>query len=202
MKGSGRSIEGYPMAASLAECEHLLTMFGGHPMAAGMSLPRENVERLRKELNERCKLTEEELKEKVSIDVELPFGLVNEQMLSELKLLEPFGRGNPKPLFAERKLRVLHATVFGRNMNVLKLQVENRYGRQFDVISFGNPQMFEEEAKEYFGEEQVQRMFQGRENKVCLSMIYYPEANEYRGNGTLQAVMQYFRVETIEKSKI
>lgn len=196
VKGSGRSIEGYPMAAALAECSHLLTMFGGHPMAAGMSLPRENVERLREELNERCKLTEEELKEKVSIDVELPFGLVNEQMLSELKCLEPFGRGNPKPLFAERRLRVLRATVLGRNANVLKLQVENRYGRQFDAICFGNPEAFEEEAKECFGEEQVQRMFQGRENNICLSIIYYPEANEYRGNVTLQAVIQHFRFET------
>ncbi len=195
VKGSGRSVEGYPMAAALAECSHLLTMFGGHPMAAGMSLPRENVGRLRKELNERCMMTEEQLKEKVSIDILLPFGLVNEQMLSELKYLEPFGRGNPKPLFAEKSLRVLRAMVLGKNANVLKLQVENRYGKQFDVISFGTPETFEEEAKECFGEEQVQRMFQGRENNVCLSMIYYPDANEYRGTVTLQAVMQYWRFE-------
>lgn len=195
VKGSGRSIEGYPMAAALAECSHLLTMFGGHPMAAGMSLPRENVGLLREELNERCTLTEEELKEKISIDVVLPFGLVNEQMLSELKLLEPFGRGNPKPLFAERGLRVLRAAVFGRNANVLKLQVENMYGKQFDAVSFGNPGVFEEEARKCFGEEQVQRMFQGRENNICLSMVYYPDANEYRGTVTLQAVMQHWRFE-------
>ncbi|MGN0505323.1 MAG: single-stranded-DNA-specific exonuclease RecJ [Lachnospiraceae bacterium] len=196
VKGSGRSIEGYPMAESLAECSHLLTMFGGHPMAAGMSLPKENIEALRRELNERCKLTEEELKEKISIDVMLPFGLVNEQVLAELKLLEPFGKGNPKPLFAERRVKILRASVLGKNANVLKLQAENTYGKQFDVLCFGNIEEFETEAKEAFGEEQVQRMFQGRENKVCLSMIYYPDKNEYRGNVTLQAVMQYWRFET------
>lgn len=195
VKGSGRSIPGYPMAASLAECSHLLTMFGGHPMAAGMSLPKENVEKLRRELNERCTLTEEELIEKVSIDVLLPFGLVNERVWSELSLLEPFGKGNPKPIFAERGLRILQAFLLGKNGNVLKLKVENPYKKQFELLYFGDLHEFEREAEALYGSEQVKRMYQGRENQICLSILYYPDRNEYRGTVTMQAVLQYYRFE-------
>lgn len=193
-KGSGRSIDGYHMYEALCECEDLLTKFGGHPKAAGLSLPKENIEAFRQRLIDRCKLTEAELTEKVSIDVILPFGLVTEQVIEELELLEPFGVGNPKPLFAERKLKVHRARILGKNANVLKLEVENEYGRKFDTMYFGDIAEFEEDIVQTFGKEQLEKMYQGRENKVMFSMIYYPDKNEFRGTVTLQAVMQYYKI--------
>lgn len=196
VKGSGRSIEAYSMFEAISECKELLTKFGGHPMAAGMTLPRENVDAFRQKLNERCALTEEDLCEKVSIDAVLPFGLVNETVISELKLLEPFGKGNAKPLFAERGVHVLRAAVLGKNANVLRLQLMNAYGRQFEAVYFGDIADWEAEVTAAFGEEQKNRMYQGRENHVCFSMIYYPERKEYRGEVSLQAVMQYCKMVT------
>lgn len=193
-KGSGRSIDGYHMYEALCECGDLLTKFGGHPKAAGLSLPKENIEAFRQRLIECCKLTEEQLTEKVSIDVVLPFGLVTEQVIEELELLEPFGVGNEKPLFAERKLKVHRARILGKNANVLKLEVENEYGRRFDTMYFGDISEFEADIVQAFGKEQLERMYQGRENKVQVSMIYYPEKNEFRGTVTLQAVMKYYKV--------
>ena len=177
-KGSGRSIDGYHMYEALCECSDLLTKFGGHPKAAGLSLPKENIEAFRQRLIECCKLTEEQLTEKVSIDVVLPFGLVTEQVIEELELLEPFGVGNEKPLFAERKLKVHRARILGKNANVLKLEVGNEYGRRFDTMYYGDILEFEEDIVQVFGKEQLERMYQGRENKVQVSMIYYPEKNE------------------------
>lgn len=194
VKGSGRSIEGYSMFEEISRCRELLTRFGGHPMAAGMSLPEEHVEAFREKLNALCTLTEEELTERLSIDVVLPFGLVTEQLIAELRLLEPFGKGNAKPMFAERKVRVLRAALLGRNANVLKLQLENSFGRRFSAVYFGDIPAFEETMTAAFGAEQLQRMFQGRENNVTFSMIYYPEKNVYAGNTELQAVMLYYLV--------
>lgn len=193
-KGSGRSIDGYHMYEALCECKELLTKFGGHPKAAGLSLPKENIEAFRQRLIEHCTLTEEELTEKVSIDVVLPFGLVTEQVIEELSLLEPFGVGNAKPLFAERKLKVHGARILGKNANVLKLEVENEYGRKFDTMYFGDITEFEADVINAFGKEQLDRMYQGRENSVSFSMIYYPDKNEFRGTITLQAVMQYYKI--------
>ncbi len=193
-KGSGRSIDGYHMYEALCEVQDLLTKFGGHPKAAGLSLTKENVELFRKRLVENCRLTEEELTEKVSIDVVLPFGLVTEQVIEELALLEPFGVGNEKPLFAERKLKLHRARVLGKNANVLKLDAENEYGRQFEVMYFGDIQEFEQEMESAFGKEALNRLYQGRENDIRINMIYYPEKNEFRDKVTLQAVMQYYKV--------
>ncbi|MBO5353541.1 MAG: single-stranded-DNA-specific exonuclease RecJ [Lachnospiraceae bacterium] len=193
-KGSGRSIDGYHMYEALCEVQDLLTKFGGHPKAAGLSLPKENVELFRKRLVENCRLTEEELTEKVSIDVVLPFGLVTEQVIEELALLEPFGIGNEKPLFAERKLKLHRARVLGKNANVLKLDAENEYGRQFEVMYFGDIQEFEQDMESAFGKDALNRLYQGRENDIRINMIYYPEKNEFRDKVTLQAVMQYYKV--------
>lgn len=193
-KGSGRSIDGYHMYEALCGCRELLTKFGGHPKAAGLSLPKENVEIFRERLIANCRLSEEQLCEKVSIDIILPFGLVTERILEELSLLEPFGMGNEKPLFAERNLKVRRAMILGKNANVLKLCVENEYGKQFDTLYFGDLEEFQEKVQETYGQEEVQRMFQGRENAVRFSMIYYPDKNEFRGTVSLQAVMRSFRI--------
>ncbi len=193
IKGSARSIDGYHMYEKLCEVQDLLTKFGGHPKAAGMSLPKENLEEFKHRLTKNSGLTEEDLTEKVSIDVILPFGLVSEQVISELKLLEPFGVGNEKPLFAERNVRLLHARILGKNANVLKLAAENEYGKQFDVLYFGDIPDFEQEVTERFGKDALDKLFQGRENPIRMNMIYYPETNEFRDKVTLQAVMQYYK---------
>ena len=194
IKGSGRSIDGYHMYEKLCEVQDLLTKFGGHPKAAGMSLPKENLAEFQRRLVENSRLTEDDLTEKVSIDVILPFGLVTEQVISELKLLEPFGVGNEKPLFAERNLKLLHARILGKNSNVLKLMAENEYGKQFEVMYFGDIPAFEQEIAERFGKDALDRLFQGRENNIRINMIYYPETNEFRDKVTLQAVMQYYKI--------
>ncbi len=194
IKGSARSIDGYHMYEKLCEVQDLLTKFGGHPKAAGMSLPKENLEEFKRRLVENSGLTEDDLTEKVSIDVILPFGLVNEQVVAELKLLEPFGVGNEKPLFAERNLKLLHAKILGKNSNVLKLVAENEYGKQFDVMYFGDIPAFEQEIEAKFGKQAVDKLFQGRENDIRINMIYYPETNEFRDKVTLQAVMQYYKI--------
>ncbi len=193
-KGSGRSIDGYHMYEALCECKDLLTRFGGHPKAAGLSLPKENVEVFRERLISNCRLNKEQLCEKISIDIILPFGLVTERVIEELVLLEPYGMGNEKPLFAERNLKVRRAMILGKNANVLKLCVENEYGKQFDTLYFGDLDEFQQKVQEKYGEDEVRRMFQGRENTVRFSMIYYPDKNEFRGMVSLQAVMRSFRI--------
>ena len=194
IKGSARSIDGYHMYEKLCEVQDLLTKFGGHPKAAGMSLPKENLEEFKRRLVENSGLTEDDLTEKVSIDVILPFGLVTEQVVEELKLLEPFGVGNEKPLFAERNLKLLHARILGKNSNVLKLAAENEHGKQFEVMYFGDIPAFEQEIEAKFGKQAVDKLFQGRENDIRINMIYYPETNEFRDKVTLQAVMQYYKI--------
>ena len=195
MKGSGRSIDGYHMYEALCEVQDLLSKFGGHPKAAGMSLPKENMELFRKRLVENCHLTEDDFTEKVSIDVILPFGLVTEQVIEELRLLEPFGVGNEKPLFAERNVKLHRARILGKNANVLKLEAENEYGRQFEVMYFGDIPEFEQEVEDIFGKDALNRLYQGRESEIRMNMIYYPEKNEFRDNVTLQAVMQYYKLQ-------
>ena len=182
------------MYEALCEVQDLMTKFGGHPKAAGMSLPKANMEEFRKRLVDNCKLTEEDFTEKVSIDVILPFGLVTEQVIEELSLLEPFGVGNEKPMFAERNVKLHRARILGKNDNVLKLEAENEYGRQFDVMYFGDIPEFEQEVEIAFGREALNKLYQGRENGICISMIYYPEKNEFRDRVTLQAVMQYYKL--------
>ncbi len=194
IKGSGRSIDGYHMYEALCEVQDLLTKFGGHPKAAGLSLPKENLEEFSRRLLNNCRLTEEDLTEKVSIDVILPFGLVTEQVVSELKCLEPFGNGNEKPLFAERNLRLNQARILGRNANVLKLSAVNEYGKTFDIMYFGDIEEFEQTIEERFGKAALDKLFQGRENDIQISMIFYPETNVFRDKITLQAVMQYYKV--------
>lgn len=193
IKGSGRSIDGYHMYEKLCEVQDLLTKFGGHPKAAGMSLPKENLEEFKRRLVENSGLTEEDLTEKVSIDVILPFGLVTEQVIAELKRLEPFGVGNEKPLFAERNLKLNGARILGKNANVLKLNAENEFGKQFDVMYFGDIEAFEREVEETFGRTALDKLFQGRGNDIRMNMIYYPETNEFRDKVTLQAVMQFYK---------
>lgn len=177
VKGSGRSIEGYHMFQEMSRVSELFTKFGGHPMAAGLSMKEENVEVFRQRMNENCTLTEEDFIPKVEIDAILPIQYVGGQLLQELSLLEPFGKGNQKPLFAETDLLVLNKKILGKNQNVLKLRVQNKAGCILEALYFGN----------------VQELDAYLETRRTISVVYYPSVNEYMGNRTYQIVIQNYR---------
>ena len=173
VKGSGRSIESYDMFGQMCRCRELFTKFGGHKLAAGLSLAEENVGLFRRTINELAELTEEDLMEKVSIDMQLPFPYITEALIGELSLLEPFGKGNPKPLFAERNIRVLGPRILGKNRNVLKCRLEDPSGNQMDAVYFGD----------------VEACLRKMEEKPVMSFTYYPSINEYMGRKTLQVTI-------------
>lgn len=170
VKGSGRSIEEYDMYAHLARCEDLLDRFGGHRMAAGVSLPRENVEAFRRRLNEDCGLSGEDLTEKVRIDVPMPISYVTPRLVEEFSLLEPFGKGNTKPVFAEKHVRVLARRIVGANRNVMRLKLLTADQHTADAVYFGNADAFD-------------RWIDGREE---ISVLYSPRLNTFRGVTSLE----------------
>lgn len=177
VKGSGRSIESYSMYEKLCECKEYLTKFGGHPMAAGLSLEEENVERFRRKLNEQSGLTEEDLVEKVTIDVPMPIHYIRKDLVQELSLLEPFGKGNEKPLFAQKNLWVSQMRVFGKNRNVVKMRLTDENGYPMDGVYFGNGDEFAEEGR----------------GKRKISIAYYPDINMYQGRESLQVIIRHYQ---------
>ena len=193
VKGSGRSIDGYHMYEELNKCKELLTKFGGHRLAAGLSLPKENVGKFREMLNKKCTLTEEEMKEKVTIDMEMPFGCVTEGLVKELELLEPFGKGNTKPVFAARDVTLLGARILGKNRNVLKLQVLDVNGCRIEAMLFHHADDFLGKLEEQYGKTEVEALLKGRGRQIRISMTYYPDINEYMGKKTPQIVVTHYR---------
>ena len=193
VKGSGRSIDGYHMYEELNKCKELLTKFGGHRLAAGLSLPKENVGKFREMLNKNCTLTEEEMKEKVTIDMEMPFGCVTEGLVKELELLEPFGKGNTKPVFAARDVTLLGARILGKNRNVLKLQVQDVNGCRIEAMLFHHVDDFLGKLEEQYGKTEVEALLKGRGRQIRISMTYYPDINEYMGEKTPQIVVTHYR---------
>lgn len=193
VKGSGRSIDGYHMYEELNKCKELLTKFGGHRLAAGLSLPKENVGKFREMLNKNCTLTEEEMKEKVTIDMEMPFGCVTEGLVKELELLEPFGKGNTKPVFAARDVTLLGARILGKNRNVLKLQVQDVNGYRIEAMLFHHADDFLGKLEEQYGKTEVDALLKGRGRQIRISLTYYPDINEYMGKKTPQIVVTHYR---------
>ena len=177
VKGSGRSIEAYSMFESLIECKELMIQYGGHPMAAGLSMEEENVPRLRKQLNEKCKLTKEDLCPKITIDVAMPFSYIRRELVEQLDLLEPFGKGNPKPVFAQKGVRVLECRVFGQNRNVVKMQAVTEDGCGMDAVYFGEAEPFLDRASQ----------------NEPLSVTYYPAINRYEGREKVQVIIHNYR---------
>ena len=193
VKGSGRSIDGYHMYEELNKCKELLTKFGGHRLAAGLSLPKENVGKFREMLNKNCTLTEEEMKEKVTIDMEMPFGCVTEGLVKELELLEPFGKGNTKPVFAARDVTLLGARILGKDRNVLKLQVQDVNGCRIEAMLFHHADDFLGKLEEQYGKTELEALLKGRGRQIRISMTYYPDINEYMGKKTPQIVVTHYR---------
>ena len=175
-KGSGRSIEAYSMYEELVKCRDFMEQFGGHPMAAGLSIKEDNIERFRKRLNENCTLTEEDLRPKIVIDVPMPVSYISRELVEQLSLLEPFGKGNVKPLFAQKNLSVLNLRIFGKNHNVAKMKLTDGSGTPVDAVYFGEAEKFAEFVKSH----------------ERISVTYYPEINSYQGRETLQAVIRNY----------
>ncbi len=192
-KGSGRSIETYSMFDEMVKCDDVFTKYGGHPMAAGFSLEREQIDELRRRLNENCTLGEQDLIEKICIDVPMPIDYITEDLVEQLALLEPFGKGNEKPIFAEAGLTLLGARILGKNANVLKFRVCNRAGRIMDAMYFGNVEELRGYLEDRYGVQRVQELFWGRGEGLSLDVTYYPSINEYMGNQTLQIVIKNYR---------
>lgn len=173
-KGSGRSIEAYHMFQGLVEVRDLLTKFGGHPMAAGFSLPEENIEAFRKRLNENARLTEEDFVNRVWIDVPMPLEYISENLIGEFKCLEPFGQGNEKPLFAQKNLAIRSSRVLGKNRNAVRLSLVTETGFPMDGIWFGDGDAFMDEMGD----------------SRHLDVVYYPDINEYNGSRSLQIIVK------------
>lgn len=176
VKGSGRSIEAYSMYEELVKCSDLLTQFGGHPMAAGLSMEEKNVELFRRRLNDNCTLTEQDLIPKIMIDVPMPISYLSKKLTEQLKVLEPFGKGNSKPLFAQKNLRAVGIRVLGRNRNVAKMLLIDENGIKMDAVYFGEAQEFVDFAQAH----------------DTISVTYYPEINVFQGRENLQVVIKNY----------
>ena len=176
VKGSGRSIEAYSMYEELVKCSDLLTQFGGHPMAAGLSMEEKNVELFRRRLNDNCTLTEQELIPKIMIDVPMPISYLSKKLTEQLKVLEPFGKGNSKPLFAQKNLRAVGIRVLGRNRNVAKMLLIDENGIKMDAVYFGEAQEFVDFVQAH----------------DTISVTYYPEINIFQGRENLQVVIKNY----------
>lgn len=175
-KGSGRSIKSYSMYDELVKCADLMVQFGGHPMAAGLSIEEENIEVFREQLNQNCTLTEEDLRPKIVIDVAMPISYITKELVEQISLLEPFGKGNVKPIFAQKGLRVLDSNIIGKNKNVVKLKLLDPQGAIIEGIYFGEADDFMNFIRE----------------KDSVSITYYPEINRFRGRESLQIIIQNY----------
>lgn len=192
VKGSGRSIEGCNMFEELTACKELLDKFGGHEMAAGLSLKEENIEPLRRLLNEKTKVTQEDLIPKIWIDVPMPFEYITSALIKQLRVLEPFGKGNEKPVFAEKGLAVDRFYIIGKNQDSLKLTLTNERGIHMTALLFRHGLEFMQDITEKFGEEEFRKMRMGIPNRVRISVIYYPQINEYNGNVENQIIIHNY----------
>ncbi len=176
IKGSGRSIESYSMYDEMCKCQDLFTKFGGHPMAAGLSLPKENLETFAKRLNENAALTEDDFVFRIHIDVPMPLSYVTKELIQELQVLEPFGKGNQKPVFADKNIRVKEKRLVGKNRNVLKLTLEDAQGFCYPAVFFGKAEKF----MDFLGKKDI------------ISIVYYPEINSYMGREEVQFVISSY----------
>lgn len=190
VKGSGRSIEAYHMYDKMSECKDLYTKYGGHKMAAGVSMPEQNVGRFRTYLNEHCGLSGEDLVEKVHIDVPMPMSYVTADFVRQLSVLEPFGNGNPKPVFAQKNIHLISGEIRGKNSNVGKYTVEDENGARFELMYFGNMELWHDFLTGTFGQEEYDRLYQSGDSSIRIHVIYYPDLDVYRGRERLQMIMQ------------
>ena len=192
VKGSGRSIEEYDMYKELSRIKELFTKFGGHKLAAGLSLPLENVDILREKLNQLTTLTDDDLCSKVWIDMQLPIPYITKEFVNELEKLKPFGKGNEKPCFAEKNLKVKNLKILGKEGNVIKLSLRDENNYEIPGIIFSRTSEFMEFVTNKFGNEEVKKALRGMDNNITIMAVFYPNINEYNGNTQLQLVINRF----------
>lgn len=193
VKGSGRSIEGYHMYNEMTAVRECFDKYGGHPMAAGLSMQEHRIEELRKKLNAHTTLTEKDFVKKVHIDVAVPVSYLTEHFIHELDRLEPFGNGNEKPLFAQKKMYINGVRELGNSGRCLKLQLKDENGYPAEAMLFGDISQFYKDAADSFGEEAVLRMKKGLPHPVNMALTYYPEINQWRGMKSIQIVIKNYR---------
>lgn len=192
VKGSARSIENYHIYEEMTKCKYFFTRYGGHKMAAGLSMREEDVDAFRREINELCRLTEEDMQEHIHIDVPMPVSYVSFSLVEELEKLEPFGTGNPKPVFAQKDLLFLSARVLGKTGNALRFTVMDDQDRRWEMMYFGNREEFDACVCRKYGQESLKLLYEGRGSGVRLSAVYYPGINTWQGNTKLQLVLQHY----------
>jgi len=196
VKGSARSIESYHIYDEMTKCKQFFTKYGGHKMAAGLSLEEENIEAFRKMINDNCTLTDEDFEAKITIDVPMPMSYATEEFVEELSVLEPFGAANEKPVFAQKNIRFLQGYIMGKNKNMARFDVMDENGMRFTVVCFYNLDKFTEYLKQKAGEEKTEKLFTTGlypDEAVLMDIIYYPSVNEYRGRTSVQYILQDYR---------
>lgn len=192
VKGSARSIETYHIYEEMTKCRHFFTKYGGHKMAAGLSMEECDVDAFRRQINKSCLLTPEEMEERVHIDVPMPVSYVSFALVEELKKLEPFGTGNAKPVFAQKDLLFLSARVMGKNGNAVKFTVMDDQDKRWEMMYFGDRESFENLVRGKYGQYGLDNLYEGKGNGIRLNVVYYPGINTWQGNSRLQLTMQFF----------
>ena len=193
-KGSARSIEEYNIYEELTKCADLLTKYGGHPMAAGMNLLEENIEKLRRRLNKNCSLTNKDLTSKTYIDMPYPIQSINESFIREIGRLEPYGKGNPKPIFGDKNANIKKASILGKDKNVLKLMFDKDDGKNNEAIIFRDIEKWVSDIETVYGTEEKDKLFAGLDNNIRMDILYSPSINEYMGNKTIQFIIDDYRL--------
>lgn len=193
VKGSGRSTEAYSMYDEMCKCRECFSKFGGHPMAAGLSLPEENVDKFREKINACANLTEDDLIPKIKIDIPMPAAYADAGLIREFAVLEPFGKANIKPQFADKNLSITKAFVVGKNQNVLRLNLVTAAGEAVSAVYFGDIEAFKAYYAEKYGSAEVEKAFRGQINKLRIMIVYYPEINEYNGVESVQVIIRNYQ---------
>jgi single-stranded-DNA-specific exonuclease len=192
-KGSGRSIPAYNMFEELSAVKDIFTKFGGHPMAAGVSLPQDRVDELRQRLNDNCKLTEDDMQEVIKIDCDMPLSYISEELVDQLDLLAPFGTGNSKPLFALKDIKINRLSYMGKEGQYLRLNLETENGGSMTGLMFRGVEELENCLVEKYDESTWQTLFSAGVQEARIDIIYEPSVNEYRGNRNLQIIIENFK---------
>lgn len=193
VKGSGRSIEAYSMFDKMTEVAELFTKYGGHPMAAGLSMREEDIDKLREQLNQKAELSEEDMAEVVRLDAVLPMSYFTVDTIRQLSVLEPCGKSNTKPVFADRNIKITRAGIVGVNRNVLKLHLLDSKGNPVAGVYFGEAEKFLTFLSEKFGSEEVDAAMHGKENSIQFAAVYEPAVDTYSGRESVQAIIRRFR---------
>ena len=192
VKGSGRSIDEYDMFENLSQVKDLFLKFGGHKMAAGLSIEKQNIEELRTRLNEKCTLTEEDLMKKIEVDSELPFKFATFGLVNDLKKLEPFGVGNKKPIFAGKDIQINRIKILGKEGKAIRLEMTDESGFKMQGIMFNKSKRFMKFLSDKFGQDEIDKAMEGVTNEIKLMLLYYPKINEFNGRQYLQLIIESF----------